>query len=228
VVLICIAIRSKFVDICIDKYFNDRFPYDYAMLIAPYLKGYVDIGDIENVIEGLDDSELFNAMARLEAISECIGFLDESFWGDAANKILEGKKPNAIKEKQCSYNYKALFDDYYVISNTNSIIEAMIDGQMTADIPNPNEAQRNFINEYKAYMLTTLRTACLNYCIDAAITERELQICVNFNSTREYQNLSNGLVAAMQEMFSDTERIGNKMWEGYSSWVTHMMSYNAL
>ena len=220
--------RSKFIDYCVNKYFNEQFPYDYAMLIAPYMKGHVGIRDIETVVEYLNDNELFNAISRLEAIGNCLGFLDESFWEDAANKILEGKTPNIIQEKYCSSNYTALFDDYYVISNTNELIEAMIDGQMMATIPNPNEAQLEFIRSYKSYMLATLRTVCLNYCIDASISERELQICVNFNSTQEYQTLANGMVAAMQSMYSNTEQLSEQMWSGYSKWVSRGMCNNTL
>lgn len=212
--------RSDFVQECVDKYYNSALPKDYAILIVPYLRQYVTTQDIETSLSEMNDPELKSALIKLEGIGSSLEMPDEEFWNDAIIKISQGVEPNTISERYCSSNYKALFEDYYMVSNTDMIMEAMIDGQLVGveEMNDPEYAE--IIRKYKLYMMTTIKTICLNFCIESSITERELQICVNYNSLPEYQNLSHGLVSAMNDMSHDTENIGYEMWTMYSHWVS--------
>ena len=222
--------RVVFVQDCVDKYYNTALPNDYAMLIAPYLRQYVTIHDIETSLSEMNDPELKSALIKLEGIGSSLEMPDEEFWNDAIIKISQGVEPNTISEWHCSPNYKALFEDYYMVSNTDMIMEAMIDGQLVGveEMNDPEYAE--IIRKYKQYMMATIKTICLNFCLESSISERELQICVNYNSLPEYQNLSHGLVAAMNDMSHDTGNIGAEMWAMYSHWVssyiTNQDTYN--
>ena len=220
--------RNEFVELCIDKYINERLPYTYAILLSSLMEGPVSAKDVETVLEYMEDPELFNATIRLEDVSESVEMLDDDFWDDAANKLMSGQMPKVIQEKYCSDNYKALFDDYYTVSQTDQMIQAMIDGMLsTAEYETAPEVLEIF-RLFKEYLLVTCRTVCLNYCIEKAITERELQICVNFYSTNEYQTLTQSMIAAMQAMYSDPETIGQFFWNDYSEWVKNNFINNAL
>lgn len=216
--------RSDFVQGVVDKYYNIALPKDYAILIAPYLRQYVTTHDIETSLSEMNDPELKSALIKLEGIGSSLEMPDEEFWNDAIIKISQGVEPNTISEWHCSSNYKALFEDYYMVSNTDMIMEAMIDGQLVGveEMNDPEYAE--IIRKYKLYMMTTIKTICLNFCIESSITERELQICVNYNSLPEYQNLSHGLVSAMNDMSHDTENIGYEMWTMYSHWVSNYIA----
>ncbi len=216
--------RSDFVQECVDKYYNIALPKDYAILIAPYLRQYVTTQDIETSLSEMNDPELKSALIKLEGIGSSLEMPDEEFWNDAIIKISQGVEPQSISEWHCSSNYKALFEDYYMVSNTDMIMEAMIDSQLVGveEMNDPEYAE--IIRKYKLYMMTTIKTICLNFCIESSISDRELQICVNYNSLQEYQNLSHGLVAAMNDMSHDTENLGSKMWAMYSHWVSHYIT----
>jgi TonB family protein len=216
--------RSVFIQNCVDKYYSSELPKDYATLISPYLKQYVSTRDIEIALNEMNNPELNKALIKLEGIGTSIEMPNEEFWNDAIVKISQGVKPNSISERYCSSNYKALFEDYYMVSNTDMIMEALIDGQLVGveEMNDPEYAE--IIRKYKLYMMATIKTICLNFCIESSISERELQICVNYNSLPEYQNLSHGLVAAMNDMSHDTENIGAEMWAMYSHWVSHYIA----
>lgn len=212
--------RSVFVQNCVDEYFDTSLPKDYANLVAPFLKRYVSRRDIEILVGEMNDPELRTALIRLEGMSTSIDIPDESFWNDAIMKIAQGLQPNTIPQRYCPSNYKALFEDYYMVSNTDMMVEAMINAQLVGveEMKDPTYAE--IIRKYKQYMLSTIKTIALNFCLDSSINERDLQICVNYNSLPEYQSLSHGLVAAMSDMANDSQRVGNEVWTMYSSWVS--------
>lgn len=195
----------------VQKYYDTAFLDDYAKVYQPYFEKHMTLSQLNKIC-----TELESPIGRV-AIKHNIEFGNNpqlnsemtNLSQKAAMDIVAGKKPADVTPTATSERRK-LFEEYYVATGQDKLIEATING-MLGSLSN---AYANLVNEFSDFCKRNIKIKMCNMSEDL-LTDDDLRFSIKL-----YQMPESALTtAAVMEALSDPQTFGNALVTAYTAWL---------
>ncbi len=206
---------KQYIDKRVDAYLASQYKKDLVDIMLPYYQKHLTEAQLKRLVVMLNTEQARISNAHIMAVTQKSQQPIREYMSSVLPKLMAGEKWPIPKAKNCSANYKQLFDQYYQISGMNNVYDQLFSSveQLLGNANKSNSDTQNPLKQIKAGFKTALPVLLRNSYINT-VTENDLAYQIKLCKTSEYQSY----MKASSAILTDIGGITRATLEKFDNW----------